>query len=96
MTWVALSAIYQKLGRAQQAAESLEKAREYIQDESEYNKACYEAIVGNTDVALEHLTLALAQNPALRPWATRDPDLASLRGKPRFEELTRTPPTATS
>ncbi len=58
--------------------------------ESDYNKACIEAIAGNTESALEHLARALERNPGSRAWAARDPDLASLRDHPRFRQLVGT------
>jgi hypothetical protein len=56
-------------------------------NESEYNKACIEAIAGNVDAALAHLERALAQVPGDRGWAARDPDLEPLHGHPHFEAL---------
>jgi tetratricopeptide (TPR) repeat protein len=76
-----------QLGREIEAAEHLARARELMAKEDDYNKACIEAIIGDTEAALDHLTLAFAQRPRLRNWAQRDPDLASLHGHPRFEAL---------
>ncbi len=52
-----------------------------------FNLACVEALLGEPDPALEHLRAALAERPALGQPAREDPDLESLRGDPRFEEL---------
>ena len=59
-----------------------------------YNMACTWALLGEGDLALEFLRRDLEENPMTsgarekqREWARRDPDLASLRGDPRFREL---------
>ncbi|MCE9595269.1 MAG: hypothetical protein K8S98_13865 [Planctomycetes bacterium] len=59
-----------------------------------YNLACTWALLGDRDTALEYLRRELADPDASRGsrdrqkvWAKDDPDLASLRGDPRFEEL---------
>ncbi len=58
-----------------------------MEKESDYNKACIEAIAGDREAALKHLERALKRRPGSRAWAARDPDLASLRDDPRFREL---------
>jgi tetratricopeptide (TPR) repeat protein len=82
-----LAAALQKLGRETEAAEHLARARELMDQEDAYTKACIEAISGNVEAALDYLAEALAGMPGLRAWARHDPDLASLRGQPRFEAL---------
>jgi quercetin dioxygenase-like cupin family protein len=53
-----------------------------------YNLACYEAMAGATDAALEHLRSALELNrDQVMKWLPHDTDLDSLRGDPRFEGL---------
>ncbi len=81
------ASVLQKLGRDMEAAEYLARARELISDANAYDKACLEAIAGNTELAVEYLTQALAEIPNWRKWARRDPDLVSLHGHPRFEAL---------
>lgn len=48
-----------------------------------YNLACMEALLGERDAALEHLSQAKS-NPRVREWAATDSDLESLRDDPRF------------
>lgn len=81
------ASVLRKLGRDAEAAGYLARARELTGDENAYDKACLEAIAGNTELAFEYLTQALAEIPYWRKWARRDPDLASLHGHPRFEAL---------
>jgi len=59
-----------------------------------YNLACAWALLGERATALEYLALELTENHApggslerQKAWARKDPDLASLRGDPRFVEL---------
>jgi hypothetical protein len=50
-----------------------------------YDLACIEALLGDKDAALEHLSEA-ASNPRLREHAKTDSDFDSLREDPRFSE----------
>jgi mannose-6-phosphate isomerase-like protein (cupin superfamily) len=53
-----------------------------------YNLACYLALAGETDAALEELRTARELNrDNVMKWLPHDSDLDSLRGDPRFEEL---------
>ncbi|MCY2960580.1 MAG: hypothetical protein NTY35_10485, partial [Planctomycetota bacterium] len=59
-----------------------------------YNLACAWALLGERDTALRWLEKELRENHApggglerQKAWARKDPDLASLRGDPRFLEL---------
>jgi len=47
-----------------------------------YQLACYEALQGHRDAAVEHLAIAFEHNPATREWAADDDDLASVRDDP--------------
>jgi hypothetical protein len=50
-----------------------------------YNRACFEALAGRRDAALEHLRAAAALAPdEVRGWAANDEDLDSLRDDPAF------------
>jgi tetratricopeptide (TPR) repeat protein len=52
-----------------------------------YNLACAEALLGETDAALEHLARALRERPSLAQHAPDDPDFASIRDDPRFARI---------
>ncbi|MGE5272514.1 MAG: TPR end-of-group domain-containing protein [Verrucomicrobiota bacterium] len=52
-----------------------------------YNLACAEALLGETDAALEHLRAAIGSDPALAAHLPEDSDFASIRDDPRFAEL---------
>jgi tetratricopeptide (TPR) repeat protein len=47
-----------------------------------YQLACYEALGGNREKAIEHLKIAYANNPETREWAAGDEDLESIRDDP--------------
>ena len=47
-----------------------------------YQLACYEALQGHREQAIEHLKIAYANNPATREWAAGDEDLDSVRDDP--------------
>ena len=44
-----------------------------------YQLACYHALAGHRDAALDHLHRALAADPGVARWVTTDDDLASIR-----------------
>jgi tetratricopeptide (TPR) repeat protein len=47
-----------------------------------YQLACYTALDGRLDEAMEHLRVALETDPSLAKWARGDDDLAALRDRP--------------
>jgi tetratricopeptide (TPR) repeat protein len=52
-----------------------------------YNLACAEALLGETEAAISHLSEALDAHPAFRDAARDDPDFDSLRSDERFAAL---------
>jgi Flp pilus assembly protein TadD len=55
--------------------------------ENWYGLANLDAILGNTEAAIEHLRQA-ARDVNFNPqWARNDPDLSSIRDDPRFEQI---------
>jgi hypothetical protein len=47
-----------------------------------YATACWEAMAGDTDAAIAHLSAALGLEPKVSGWADGDADLDSIRGLP--------------
>ena len=47
-----------------------------------YQLACYEALAGHREAAIEHLKIAYGHRPEMRQWAADDEDLASVRDDP--------------
>lgn len=86
-----LASQYRKMGFEKIAQEHIEKARSMqLEDESDYNNACLEAICGNTDRAFELLQIALQTKQTYINWARNDPDLNSLHEDNRFKSLLTT------
>jgi uncharacterized Ntn-hydrolase superfamily protein len=52
-----------------------------------YNLACYRALSGRSEEALELLRRSLPRDESLRVHARTDPDLESLRERPEYREL---------
>ena len=52
-----------------------------------YGLAALEAILGNTEEAIEYLSQAAREANFNHHWARNDPDLSSIRKDPRFDEI---------
>jgi len=81
--WYAAEPAY----RAGDYARAAEIASEGLADWPEhptlrYQLACFEALAGHREAAIEHLRIAFEKNPATRGWAAGDDDLASVRDDP--------------
>jgi tetratricopeptide (TPR) repeat protein len=88
LTHATLGGYYQKLGFEELAQKHIGKAMKHIYDsESEYNRACLEAICGNTDQAIDLLRVALENKQTYVDWVLRDPDLDMIREDRRFKQL---------
>ncbi len=55
--------------------------------EKEYDQACFAAICGNSDEAIELLKIALEKKQTSLDWVRRDPDLDFIRDDPRFKAI---------
>jgi tetratricopeptide (TPR) repeat protein len=82
-----LAAVYRKLGRETEAQQQLDLACPLLANETEYNRACFEAICGNVDEALRLLETVLSKKQVSLAWARRDPDFEAIRDDPRFRAL---------
>jgi tetratricopeptide (TPR) repeat protein len=56
-------------------------------DQNWYGLAALDAILGDAEAAIAYLRLASAETNFNRQWARNDPDLASIRNDPRFEQI---------
>ena len=84
---MSLFGLLKKMGREEEAKEQEALARELIEKEDEYNRACFESLCGNIDEALALLKIALAKKDLDKAWARQDPDLEKLRDDKRFRAL---------
>ena len=73
-------------GEYQEARRVLSAALERYEDPANvlYNLACAEALLGDSEQALEHLGAAIRGRPSLAAAALRDDDLRAIRDDPRF------------
>ena len=79
-----------KRGEERRGREAMEEAlsRDPEAWQGAYNAACFEAIAGHTDEALEWLRKAVDQGgPEIKGYADEDPDFDALRSDPRYAEL---------
>ena len=78
-----------RLGKPDEGEVWAEKALEIDPSDAgvRYNVSCLFALEGKSERAIDCLQEAIAAGFGLRDWIRQDPDLASLRGEPRFEQL---------
>ncbi|MBA4379304.1 MAG: hypothetical protein C0393_01205 [Anaerolinea sp.] len=82
-----LAGYYRKLGQENEARKHIAIALPTMKDETEYNRACFEAISGNADQALVLLREALEKKQTSVDWVRRDPDFEFIHDDPRFKAL---------
>ncbi len=83
----ALAGYYRRINKGAEAEGHIAIARPTMENENEYNRACFESICGNTDQAIEFLKVALDKQQIQLDWVRSDPDLDFIRPDPRFEAL---------
>ena len=83
-----LASQYRLLGMEDSAQMHIEKARSLQpEEETDYNRACLEALCGNNERAFELLTVALETKQTYVNWVRNDPDFDGLRNDNRFKTL---------
>jgi tetratricopeptide (TPR) repeat protein len=83
----ALAGIYRRIGMEAKANQHISIAMPKIANESAYNRACFYAICGDHELAIEFLRLALKHNDTSLEWIMSDPDLDQIRPDQRFQAL---------
>ena len=83
------SFVAHRAGRTDAAREIVAEARELYPDSPGvlYNAACFEALLGEHDAALEDLARAVELDDDFRKYAVEDEDFASIREDARFQVL---------
>jgi hypothetical protein len=84
-----------QLGEKQKGIERLDWAVALDPDNFSvvYNAACFYARAGEPAKAIDRLDCAVGKGRGFRAWIETDPDLDSIRGLPRYQEiLARLPP----
>ncbi|MEM1544522.1 MAG: tetratricopeptide repeat protein, partial [Candidatus Bathyarchaeia archaeon] len=82
---------WRQRGNLKKAIEVLQTAVQRYPEQAVlyYDLACYFALAGERERALEALERAIQIDAGLKSLAQKDDDLRSLRGDKRFEELVR-------
>lgn len=82
----------QRAGRAEEARAIASEVRELYPDNPGvlYNSACFSAVEGRPDEALEELARAIEADKDFVKYAAEDEDFATLRDDPRFQALLKT------
>jgi len=78
-----------RAGRIDDARAIVAEAREVYPDNGGvlYNAACFEALLGEHEAALEDLAHAVELDADFRKYAAEDDDFTSIRNDPRFQAL---------
>jgi tetratricopeptide (TPR) repeat protein len=82
------------LGDREAGDHHLALARPLMEQKDEYNRACFEAVVGNRRTALDLLRVTLEKGLSSHEWARHDPDFATLRDDAEFRALVGIDPPA--
>ena len=82
-----LMAVLRNTGKKSEAKKQEEIARKLIENDNEYNRACFEALCGNIEEALALLKIAFEKGESSKEWARQDPDFENIHNDPRFKEL---------
>lgn len=83
----ALAGCYRRLGKHEEATDHIELAMPMMANESDYNRACFNAICGNNDQAIDLLKTALMRQEVSLKWVQSDPDLEGIREDARYQKL---------
>lgn len=83
----ALAGVYHRMGLENKANHHIATALPKMNNESAYNRACFYAICGDTELAFELLRLALKNKDTTIEWIKSDPDLDPIRTDQRYQEF---------
>ena len=79
------------IGNQEKSQEHYAQAAELARRDDEYGQACFEAVSGNSDMAIQLLDVALQAGQVQPGWARIDPEFAFLQDDPRFKALMEGP-----
>jgi hypothetical protein len=83
----ALANYFRRLGMIEKAKYHIEFAVPFMKNEKEYDRACFESVRGEVDLAFELLEKALDKKQTSIELAVTDMDLDFIKSDPRFEQL---------
>jgi tetratricopeptide (TPR) repeat protein len=81
----ALASYLRRLGKNEESQLHISIAAPFMAGEKEYDRACFESIRGNIEVALSLLKVALEKKQTTIEWIRRDSDIDFIRRDPRYE-----------
>jgi len=90
----ALAQALDKAGQHQAASEHWVMAGAQAAQDNVYGQACFAAVSGQIDQAIERLSTALSQGQERRGWARIDPEFVFISDDPRYNELVNEPNTS--
>lgn len=79
--------VYKDAGRTEKGMQLAQEVLPNLPETDYYHRACIEALLGHTDVALDLLEKSLEEDPSRRDWAQQDPDFRALHSHPRYRAL---------
>jgi tetratricopeptide (TPR) repeat protein len=82
-----LAACYRHLGDMAEMRKHADLIAVRMMQESNYNRACFESICGNTERAIQLLRAAVAEGSVTAEMLRTDPDLEFVREAPAFQTL---------
>ena len=83
----ALANYYRRLGKDQEASQHIETVAPYMKNEKEYDRACFESVRGNTDLAITFLQAAMDKNQVSLDVVENDLDLDFIRMDSQYQRL---------
>ena len=82
-----LARLYEKKGNYKKSSKHCEKAKNSLEGRTEYNRACYEAICGTKEAAIDLLKIVFIKKQVVKKWIQKDPDMEKIRDDPVFKNL---------
>ena len=81
---ISLINVLRRLNRISEAEAEEPQAMILLSNDAEYNRACFEAVCGDKEKALDLLQIAIVRHQANLQWIKLDPDLDNIREESRF------------
>jgi tetratricopeptide (TPR) repeat protein len=85
--FIALAACHRKNGQQKETTSFLDAAWALLEDDNEYDHACFESVAGQAVPAMDFLKKALEKDQSIRIHMSRDPCLDFVRDLPQFRVL---------
>jgi adenylate cyclase len=83
----ALAFVYRAIGNPSAGETQYKVAWEMAEKDDEYGQACFHAVSGNVEKALELLEVSCAKDQTQPGWIRIDPEFVFIQNEPRFQAL---------